>query len=40
LLGNPSKAKEKLVWQPETKFEELTRMMVESDIKRVEREQR
>ncbi len=40
LLGNPSKAKEKLGWQPEIKFKELTKMMVESDIKRIEQEQR
>ncbi len=39
LLGNPSKAKEKLPWQPKTKFEELTRMMTEADIKRVKQEQ-
>lgn len=35
LIGDPSKAKEKLGWQPKTKFEELARMMVEADIRRV-----
>lgn len=34
LIGDSSKAKEKLGWQPKTKFEELARIMVEADIKR------
>lgn len=38
LIGNPSKAKEKLGWQPKTKFDELVRLMVESDIKRTVKE--
>jgi GDPmannose 4,6-dehydratase len=32
LVGDPSKAREVLGWQPETSFEELVRMMVEADI--------
>ena len=38
LLGNPEKAKKKLGWEPKTKFEELVKIMVEWDIKRIERE--
>lgn len=38
LLGNPGKAKEKLGWAASTKLEELITMMVEADIRRVERE--
>lgn len=34
LIGDSSKAKERLGWQPKTKFEELARIMVEADIKR------
>lgn len=33
LLGDPTKAKEKLGWKPKVDFEELVRMMVEADIK-------
>ena len=33
LLGNPQKAKDKLGWEPKTKFKELVRMMVEKDLK-------
>lgn len=33
LIGDPSKAREKLGWEPETSFEELIKMMVESDLK-------
>jgi len=32
LLGNAEKAKEKLGWQPKVNFEELVKMMVESDM--------
>ncbi|HXX57182.1 MAG TPA: GDP-mannose 4,6-dehydratase [Thermodesulfovibrionales bacterium] len=35
LVGDFSKAKKKLGWQPRVKFEELARIMVEADIKRV-----
>jgi GDPmannose 4,6-dehydratase len=38
LIGNPQKAQEKLGWKPATKFETLVEMMVDADIKRVERE--
>ncbi|MGA8575364.1 MAG: GDP-mannose 4,6-dehydratase [Candidatus Cybelea sp.] len=37
LIGDASKAKEKLGWEPEVDFEQLVAMMVESDIKRCER---
>ncbi|MBI5373859.1 MAG: GDP-mannose 4,6-dehydratase [Candidatus Schekmanbacteria bacterium] len=40
LIGDFSKAKNKLKWSPKTKFEELGRIMVESDIKRIENERR
>ncbi len=43
LLGNPSKAKEKLGWEPEIKFEEMVREMVRYDLneteKKIRREQ-
>lgn len=32
LIGNPAKAKEKLGWEPQTKFKELVRIMVDSDL--------
>jgi len=32
LLGDPSKAKEKLGWKPEVKFKDLARMMYEADL--------
>ena len=32
LIGDPSKAIKKLGWQPKTKFEDLTRLMVDSDV--------
>jgi GDPmannose 4,6-dehydratase len=35
LIGNPAKAKEKLGWQPKTKFNELVKIMIESDYKKV-----
>jgi GDPmannose 4,6-dehydratase len=38
LLGDYSKAKEKLGWQPTVGFEDVTRMMVDSDVKQVEDE--
>lgn len=38
LLGDPSKAKEKLRWQTKTKFEDLVSIMLEADLKRVERD--
>lgn len=38
LLGDPSKAEKKLGWKAKTGLEELIRMMVDADMKRVERE--
>jgi len=38
LMGDPSKAKEKLGWQPKTTFKELVKLMVEADMERVGRE--
>ena len=35
LLGDSSKAKEKLGWEPTVRFEKLIHMMVESDLKRI-----
>jgi GDPmannose 4,6-dehydratase len=35
LIGDPTKAREHLGWQPETSFEELVKMMVEADLKQV-----
>jgi GDPmannose 4,6-dehydratase len=39
LLGNPAKAKAKLGWNAKTSLEELITMMVNSDLKRVQREE-
>ena len=39
LLGDPSKARELLGWQPRVKFSELVRRMVISDLKEAEKEQ-
>ena len=33
LLGDPSKAKAKLGWVPEVKFEELVKIMVDGDLR-------
>lgn len=38
LIGDASKAKKKLGWEPLVSFPEMIRRMVESDLKRVERE--
>jgi len=38
LCADPSKAREKLKWEPKVTFEELARMMVEADLKRAEQE--
>jgi GDPmannose 4,6-dehydratase len=32
LIGDPAKAKEKLGWEPEVTFEDLTKLMVEADL--------
>ena len=37
LIGDPSKAKEKLGWEPNVKFEELVRIMVEADFEKVKK---
>lgn len=37
LIGDAAKAKEKLGWEAKTSLEELCRMMVEADLRRVER---
>ncbi len=34
LLGNATKAREKLGWEPKTKFEELVKIMIDADMKR------
>ncbi|MCZ6917625.1 MAG: GDP-mannose 4,6-dehydratase [Gemmatimonadetes bacterium] len=39
LLANPAKAKEELGWEPTVSFEELIRMMVDSDLKRLGKSQ-
>lgn len=36
LLGNPTKAKEKLGWEPKTSFDELVKMMMRVDMQSVE----
>ncbi len=36
LIGDPSKAKEKLGWEPKTSLEELCQMMVDADLRRNE----
>ena len=36
LIGTPAKAKEKLGWQPATTLEELCKMMVDADLRRIE----
>jgi len=33
LIGDPSKAKKKLRWEPKVKFKELVKMMIEADLK-------
>ena len=38
LLGNPKKANEILKWKPKVSFEELAKMMVDSDLKLAEQE--
>ena len=38
LLGDPSKAKEQLGWQPETSFDELVKIMVDNDLELAKKE--
>jgi GDPmannose 4,6-dehydratase len=40
LLGDPSKAREKLGWRPTTTFQELVELMVDADLKLAENEAR
>jgi GDPmannose 4,6-dehydratase len=40
LLGDPTKAQTRLGWKPRTTFQELVRLMMESDLQLAEREQR
>jgi GDPmannose 4,6-dehydratase len=40
LVGDSSRARDKLKWQPKVRFEELIRMMVDFDIKRHEAQER
>ena len=39
LLGDPSKAKSELGWEPKTSIEELVDLMIESDLNLAKREQ-
>jgi GDPmannose 4,6-dehydratase len=38
LIGDPSKAKRDLGWEPRVKFEELVRIMVDADLEAARRE--
>jgi len=38
LLGDPSKAKEKLGWKPRVSFDELVKIMVEEDVKEAQKD--
>jgi GDPmannose 4,6-dehydratase len=40
LLGDPAKAKKELGWEPKVSFEEMVRMMVDSDLEHCRREMR
>jgi GDPmannose 4,6-dehydratase len=37
LMGNPSKARNKLGWEPKVKFDELARIMVQADFEKVQK---
>ena len=37
LIGDASKAREQLGWEPRTSFEEMVRLMVDSDLELLER---
>ncbi len=37
LIGDPAKAKEKLGWEPKTKFKELVKLMVQADVDELEK---
>ena len=38
LIGDPTKAKEKIGWEPKVKLPQLVKMMVKSDLKDAEKE--
>jgi GDPmannose 4,6-dehydratase len=38
LIGDPSKGKKKLDWEPKVKFKQLAEIMVDADIKILKRE--
>ncbi|MEM3291054.1 MAG: hypothetical protein QW046_06010 [Candidatus Micrarchaeaceae archaeon] len=38
MIGNPQKAKEKLGWIANTKFDKLVEIMMEADLKRTNRD--
>ena len=38
LIGDPSKAKRQLGWQPKTTFAELARIMVDADVEALAKE--
>lgn len=40
LVGDPSKAKKQLDWEPKVTFEQLVEMMVEADLEKVQKEMR
>lgn len=40
LLGDPSKARRELGWQPKTSFQQLVNLMVDADLLLAERERR
>lgn len=40
LIGDPSKARQKLGWEPKTKFVDLTKLMVDADIELLRRHQK
>jgi GDPmannose 4,6-dehydratase len=40
LVGDPTKARERLGWTPRTNFEEMIRLMVDADLRLLEREGR
>jgi GDP-D-mannose dehydratase len=38
LIGDPSKARKQLSWEPKTSFKDLVRIMVDADIKALDEE--
>jgi GDPmannose 4,6-dehydratase len=40
LIGDPAKARRQLGWEPQVKFKELVRIMVEADLELAKREAR